>query len=224
MAKIINRLGREFKPWHHFTKDPFLLLVSTVLSQNTNWRNTKIAYDRLTSKFRTPKKLATADEREIEELIRPAGLYRVKSGRLKEISRAVLERYGNGLDRVLRMPYKKARAELMSLPGVGRKTADVVLAFGGGMDVLPVDTHVFRISKRLGFASPEDDHERVKLKLEMVTPAGKRGRAHMFLIQLGRRYCRARNPLHHRCPINDLCPIGIRYLKTNRDEPHGSLT
>ncbi len=224
MAKIINRLGREFKPWHHFTRDPFLLLVSTVLSQNTNWRNTRTAYDRLTARFRTPKQLAVAEEGEIRELIQPAGLYRMKSKRLKEISRVILEKYGGDLNSVLRMPYEKARMELLSLPGVGYKTADVLLAFGAGRDVLPVDTHVFRIAKRLGFASTMDDHEQVRVKLERVTPAGKRGHTHMLLIQLGRRYCRARNPLHHRCPINDLCPIGIRYLKTTGGEPHGSLT
>lgn len=213
IVKILDRLGAEFEPWRHYTDDPFLLLVGTVLSQNTNWRNTRTAYDRLTAKFRTPRRLAMADEREIRELIRPAGLFRMKSKHLKEISRVISEKYGGNLSSVLRMPPEKARRELLSLPGVGYKSADVVLAFGAGRDVLPVDTHVFRIAKRLGFASVNDDHEQVRLKLEKVTPVGRRGHAHMFLIQLGRRYCRARNPLHEICPINDLCPIGSRYLR-----------
>ncbi len=217
MVEILDRLGAEFEPWRRYTDDPFLLLVGTVLSQNTNWRNTRTAYNRLIARFRTPRQLATADEREIRELIRPAGLFRMKSKRLKDISRVILEKYGGNLGSVLRMPPEKAREELLSFPGVGYKTADVVLAFGAGRDVLPVDTHVFRIAKRLGFASPNDDHEQIKLKLEKVTPVGRRGHAHMFLIQLGRRYCRARNPLHERCPINDLCPIGSRYLR--RKEP-----
>jgi endonuclease-3 len=211
MNEILNRLGAEFEPWSRYTDDPFLLLLGTVLSQNTNWRNTRTAYNRLTAKFRTPKQLAMADEHEIRELIRPAGLFRMKSKRLKDISRVISEKYGGNLGLVLSMPHEKARQELLSLPGVGYKTADVVLAFGAGRDVLPVDTHVFRISKRLGFASPKDDHEQVRAKLEKVTHVGRRSHAHMFLIQLGRRYCRARNPLHEICPINDLCPIGIRY-------------
>jgi endonuclease-3 len=213
MAEILNRLGAEFEPWGRYTDDPFLLLVGTVLSQNTNWRNTRTAYNRLTAKFRTPKQLAMADAHEIRELIRPAGLFRMKSKRLKDISRVILEKYEGNLDPVLSMPPEKARRELLSLPGVGYKTADVVLVFGAGRDVLPVDTHVFRISKRLGFASPSDDHEQVRVKLERITPAGRRGQAHIFLIQLGRRYCRARNPLHETCPINDLCPIGSNYLQ-----------
>lgn len=208
---ILSRLGAEFEPWRRYTDDPFLLLVGTILSQNTNWRNTRTAYDRLTSKFRTPAKLAKADVREIQELIRPAGLYREKSKRLKEISRVVLERYDGDLGSVLGKPADEARRELLSLPGVGFKTADVVLAFGAGRDVLPVDTHVFRIAKRLGFALPKDDHEEVRMKLEGVTPTGRRSEAHMRLIQLGRSYCRARNPLHQKCPINDMCPIGIRH-------------
>jgi endonuclease-3 len=211
MAEILGRLGEEFEPWDRYTDDPFLLLVGTVLSQNTNWRNTRTAYSHLTAKFQTPKQLAMADEHEIRELIRPAGLFRMKSKRLKDISRVILEKYRGDLGLVLSMPPKKARRELLSLPGVGYKTADVVLAFGAGRDVLPVDTHVFRISKRLGFASPSDDHEQVRVKLERITPTGRRSQAHMFLIQLGRRYCRARNPLHEICPINDRCPIGIRF-------------
>ena len=213
MAEILDRLGAEFELWSRYTDDPFLLLVGTVLSQNTNWRNTRTAYNRLTTKFQTPEQLANADLPEIQKLIRPAGLYREKSRRLRELSRVLLEKYGGNLRAILKREADEARRELLSLPGVGYKTADVVLAFGAGRDVLPVDTHVFRISKRLGFASPKDDHERVRVKLEKVTPVGRRAHAHMFLIQLGRRYCHARNPLHETCPINDLCPIGSLHLR-----------
>lgn len=213
MAEILDRLGAEFEPWSRYTDNPFLLLVGTVLSQNTNWRNTRTAYNRLTAKFRTPEQLANANLQEIQKLIRPAGLYREKSKRLRELSRVLLERYGGNLRAILKGEADEARRELLSLPGVGYKTADVVLAFGAGRDVLPVDTHVFRISKRLGFASPKDDHEQVRVKLERITPKGRRAQAHMFLIQLGRRYCRARNPLHETCPINDLCPAGGLHLR-----------
>jgi endonuclease-3 len=206
MTEILKRLEEEFEPWTRYTEDPFLLLVGTLLSQNTNWRNTRTAYARLTARFRTPEQLASADLLEIQRLIRPAGLHRQKSRRLREISRLVLEKYGGDLHAVLGRPTGEARRELLSLPGVGHKTADVVLAFGAGRDVLPVDTHVFRIAKRLGFALSKDDHEQVRMKLERVTPEGMRAVAHMFLIQLGRRYCRARNPLHQECPIRDLCP------------------
>jgi len=210
IVAILKSLGSEFKPWRRFTDDPFLALVSTVLSQNTNWRNTKTAYECLTSKFRTPRQIAGADEREIQKLIRPAGLHRIKSKRLRELARAICERYGGNIGHVLKKPLAEARQELLSLPGVGYKTADVVLAFSAGRDVLPVDTHIFRISKRLGFAAPKDNHEKVRIKIEALVPVGRRGEAHMLLIQHGRRYCRAIRPLCVECPVSNYCPkIGV---------------
>jgi endonuclease-3 len=111
------------------------------------------------------------------------------------------------------MPLEDARQELLSLPGVGYKTADVLLVFAGERDVLPVDTHIFRIAKRLNIAPPKAGYEEVRLRLEELIPRGRRGEAHMLLIQHGRRYCRAQNPLCEKCPINYLCPIGIRRLR-----------
>ncbi|MDH5443828.1 MAG: endonuclease III [Hadesarchaea archaeon] len=213
MVAILNRLGAEFELWRRYTNDPFLLLVGTVLSQNTNWRNTRAAYNRLVAKFRTPEQLARSEVREIQKLIKPAGLYRMKSKRLKELARIVLERYHGNLSTLLQKPPEEARRELLSLPGIGYKTADVLLVFGAGRDVLPIDTHIFRISKRLGFAPSKANYEEVRFDLEELTPTGRRGEAHVLLIQHGRRYCLARNPLCDKCPINDLCPIGIRRVK-----------
>lgn len=213
MRMILNRLGTEFELWRRYTDDPFLLLVGTVLSQNTNWRNTRAAYNRLIAKFRTPEQLARAEVREIQKLIKPAGLYRMKSRHLNELARIVLEQYHGDLSTLLRKPPEEARRELLSLPGIGYKTADVLLVFGAGRDVLPIDTHIFRISKRLGFAPHKANYEEVKSDLEELTPSGRRGEAHVLLIQHGRHYCLARNPLCSKCPINDLCPIGIRRAK-----------
>ncbi len=223
MEKILNRLSSEFKPWRRDTNDPFLLLVGVVLSQNTNDRNSFAAYDRLVSKFKTPEQIANARAVEIRKLIRVGGLYKEKSMRLKEISRAVLEKYKGDLNQVLKMPLEGARKELLSLPGVGPKTADVVLAFGARRDIFPVDTHVFRVSRRLGFANAKDGYENVREKLEAVTQAGRNTEGHMLLIQLGRRYCRARKPIHLECPVKLFCPIGARYSrrrhsKTSRTE------
>jgi len=216
MIEILNRLGAEFEPWRRYTDDPFLLLVGTVLSQNTNWRNTRAAYNRLTARFKTAEQLAGADAREIQKLIRPAGLHRMKSKRLKQLAKVVCERYGGDLSSVLRMPSEGARRELLSLPGVGYKTADVLLVFAGGRDVLPIDTHIFRIAKRLGTAPPKAGYEEVRSRLEELIPSDRRGEAHMLLIQHGRRYCRARGPLCGECPINDLCPIGSKLLRITR--------
>ncbi len=216
MVTILDRLGAEFGLWRRYTDDPFLLLIGTVLSQNTNWRNTRAAYDRLVAKFKTPRQLARADVREIQKSIKPAGLYRMKSRRLKELAQIICQRYDGNFGPVLRKPFEAARQELLSLPGVGYKSADVLLLFGARRDVLPIDTHIFRISKRLGFAARGDDHEEVRIKLEKLVQRGRRGEAHIFLIQHGRRYCRARNPLCGECPINRFCSIGIRRAKRAR--------
>ncbi len=205
IIEILNRLSAEFQLWKYRSKNPFEVLVQTVLSQNTNWRNTKLAFDRLMQKFKKPEELAQADPKEIQRLIEPAGLHQMKSARLKQIAQIVCEKYGGDLRKVIRKPVEEARRELLALPGVGFKTADCVLLFAGGRDVLPIDTHIFRISERLGFTSAGDGYEEVRAKLEALVPSGRRGEAHILLIQHGRRYCRARAPLCGNCPIRDLC-------------------
>ncbi|MGQ9788252.1 MAG: endonuclease III domain-containing protein [Candidatus Hadarchaeaceae archaeon] len=220
MTAILNKLSKVFNPWQLHSDDPFLLLVRTVLSQNTNDHNSFAAFTKLTSKFKTPDQLARAKLREIEKLIKIGGLYQQKAKRLKEISKHILSKYAGNISPVLEKPTEDARKELLSLPGVGSKTADIMLAFGAGHDVLPVDTHVFRVSKRLGFAEDKDGYEKVKMKLELATPLGRRVEGHLMLIQLGRKFCRARNPLHSKCPIKLLCPVGTRYARPSRPSQH----
>lgn len=209
-GEVIDRLSAEFQLRLPPRGDPFMVLVRTVLSQNTNWRNTRVAFDNLASRFRSPSQLARADLHTIEELIRPAGLYKAKAKNLRELARVIQKKYGGDLEQVLRKPPEEARQELLTLPGAGYKTADCVLLFAAGREVLPVDTHVARIARRLGFAGPRDDREEIKRKLEGLIPQGKKGEAHLLLIQLGRRFCRALNPLCDECPVNLLCPrVGV---------------
>lgn len=210
VREIIERLSTEFRLHLPPRGDPFMILVRTVLSQNTNWRNTKTAFDNLSSRFKSPSQLARSRLRTVEGLIRPAGLYKTKARSLRELARVIEEKYGGDLGQVLRKPLEEARQELLSLPGVGYKTADCVLLFATGRGILPVDTHVARIAGRLGFAGLHDDREEIKRKLENLIPKGRRGGAHLLLIQLGRRFCKATNPLCGECPINPLCPrVGL---------------
>ena len=189
------------------TREPFQTLIRTVLSQATNDRNRDRAFKNLSKKYRiTPKALAKADAKEIEEAIRIGGLFRNKSRVIRELSRAVLERFNGSLDFIYSQPLSEAREKLMSIPGVGPKTADVVLLFCAGKSVVPVDTHVNRVSKRLEFASLKDGHEEVRRRLESLYSSKDYLAVHLLLIALGRSYCRARNPLHHSCPVENLCP------------------
>ncbi len=208
--QIVNILESEFEVDVHGEGSAFLTLVRTILSQNTNRKNTKKAFENLVSEIRKPSEFAKADREDIVELIRPAGLYKNKSKSIKKISELVTEESEKELDKILQKSPEEAREELLTLPGVGPKTADCVLLFSGGRDVLPVDTHIARISKRLGFANEDDGPEEVKDKLEPFLPEGKRGEAHLLLIELGRNYCTARNPDCIDCPLEDICPkIGL---------------
>jgi len=131
--------------------DPFKTLIVTILSQNTNDRNTEKAFERLSNDFRIdPETLAKAHIKQLEASLKVAGLYRNKAKTIKKVSKIVNETYHNDLQQILLKPVEEARNELMLLPGVGPKTADVVLLFAAKKPTMPVDTHVNRVSKRLG--------------------------------------------------------------------------
>ncbi len=208
-TQILRILRSNFSipRWADAPKDPFQILIITVLSQATADRNTERAFRNLSKKFPiTPKDLAEAKVEEIEEAIRIAGLYRNKSKIIKELSRVILEEFGGSLDFIYSLPLEEARKTLMRLPGVGPKTADVVLVFCAGKPTLPVDTHVNRVSKRLGLALPNADYEDVRETLQSLFSPEDYLPVHLLLISLGRRYCKARNPLCKPCPVKSLCP------------------
>lgn len=187
--------------------DAFHLLVATILSQNTNWRNVERALNNLEAHASvTPEALLELGPKVLEQLIRPAGLHRVKAVKLVEASKFIKERLQGGLDDALKLPLGDARRTLMEIPGVGPKTADVLLAFAAGRGVLPVDTHIDRVSKRLGLVRKGAGYEEVKARLEALIPASERRWMHLALIEFGREVCRALRPRCRECPVNRLCP------------------
>lgn len=190
----------------HSSSDPFRNLVRTILSQNTNNRNQTKAYNCLEKVVGiTPKNLAKADEREIRNSIRSAGMYNQRSKTLKRVAHDVIRRYDGDISQIMEKKYTAAREELMCLPGVGHKTADIVLLFSAGKEMVPVDRHIFRISKRLEIVSRTASYDEVRLPLEAVTPKGKHMDVHVNLIQFGREYCKARYPKCSECFLDDLC-------------------
>lgn len=212
LLKLLERTYGDRWPWPPGElHDPFENLVLTVLSQNTNDRNSMRAYRALSKRFRiTPSALVSASVDDIKDAIRPGGLYNVKARRIKEIARIVLEEFDGDLTKVLGLPQEEARKKLRELPGVGDKTADVLLAFCGRGDVIPIDTHLNRVSKRLGLVPLKAGYAEVQEALNRVIPVGKRLRGHVLLIMLGREYCKARGPRCHECPLVVLCAHGQR--------------
>jgi len=208
-AEILRVLRKTFAmpDWTARSRDPFKTLIATIISQNTADRNTARAFENLSKRFEiTPEVLAKAKTAQIEECLRVAGLYRNKARVIKQVSKIILEEFHGRLDSILSLPREEARNTLMKLKGVGPKTADVVLLFSANKPTIPVDTHVNRVAKRLGLAPSPGDYESVRKSLESLFDAKDYLAVHVLLIQHGRRYCKARNPLCKQCPLNVLCP------------------
>ncbi len=207
--KILTILRDTFPmpTWTYSRSNPFETLIGTIISQNTTSKTAHEAFERLSNKYDiTPETLAKADRHIIESALKIAGLYRNKARVIVKVSELVVKEFGGSIDFITHLPLKDAREKLTSLPGVGPKTADVVLLFSARKHVLPVDTHVNRISKRLGLAPENGGYEEVRAALESLYAPEDYLAVHLMLIALGRRYCKALSPLCGRCPVNALCP------------------
>ncbi|MBO8166248.1 MAG: endonuclease III [Kosmotoga sp.] len=196
-----NEIARkiiEAFPRKHNEKDPFKVLVSTILSQRTRDENTDEASRRLFARYKDPMSIAKADPEELYELIRPAGMYRQKAERIIMVAKQLLERYQGKVPSELH--------KLLDLPGVGRKTANVVLNISFGIPALAVDTHVHRISNRLGWvktSSPEDtERELMNILNEKLW-----GPINGSMVEFGRRLCKPRNPMCDECPVKTCCAL-----------------
>ncbi len=180
----------------NYRGDPFVVLISTILSQRTRDENTVKASDRLFSTFKTPREIADAPEERLMDLIRASGFYRTKAKRIKEVSRIIVEEYSG------RVP--EDMKELLKLPGVGRKTANCVLVFGYGKPAIPVDTHVHRISNRLGLVSTRTPRQ-TEERLTEVVPREFWLEINQLFVRFGQELCRPVSPKCDECPINGEC-------------------
>jgi endonuclease-3 len=193
--------------WVKTKHDPFETLVVTIISQNTAGINTERAFESLSKQFEiTPQALTNAETGKIEACLHVAGLYQSKAKAIKAVSKIVLERFNGSLAPVLSLPLDEARKTLTELPGVGPKTADVVLLFSANQPTIPVDTHVNRVSKRLGLAPANGDYEAVRLSLQSLFEPKDYLAVHLLLIAHGRKTCKAGRPRCHECPVYDYCP------------------
>lgn len=205
--KMVRKIGKRFPVEVWKASSPFSTLVHTILSQNTNDRNSDRAMKKLRKRYKiTPKVLSKAKVTDLIPTIRSAGLYTTKAPRIKEVSRIIQEQYSGRLAPILARPYAQAKETLMEMPGVGPKTADILLAFVAKNPIIPVDTHIERVTKRLGIARPKASYEETRTSLEAVIPPRDRVRLHLSIIAFGREICKAPRPRCAICPVNDLCP------------------
>jgi endonuclease-3 len=208
-ARILQKLQKTFSlpKWAGSSRKPFRTLIRTVLSQATADRNTDRAFRNLSERTQiTPEALAETDAKVIAKAIKVGGLYRNKSKVIKKISRLILDQFEGSLDFIYSSPLEEVRSTLMSLPGVGAKTADVVLLFSAERPVIPIDTHVNRVSKRLKLTPSKGKYEEIREALQSLYPPEDYLPIHLLLISLGRKYCKARRPRCKPCPVNTWCP------------------
>lgn len=212
IEEILTLLEQEHGPleWRP-RSDPLSELMGAILSQNTSDVNSKRAFERLVDTFGTWERVVEASIDQIAAAIHCGGLSRIKAGRIKVILEGILESRGSlDLGFLAHGPLPEARSWLEKLPGVGPKTAACVLLFSLARPALPVDTHVYRVARRLGLidsrVSPEEAHQ----LLEEIVPSQAIYQFHLHMLAHGRSVCRAQRPLCHECVLGESCPENPR--------------
>ncbi|HET9443464.1 MAG TPA: endonuclease III [Acidimicrobiales bacterium] len=194
-------------------ESPYQLLAATILSAQTTDERVNSVTPALFARYPAPADLGAADPAELEEVIHSTGFFRAKARSLIGMGRALDERFDGAVP--------SAMEDLVTIPGVGRKTANVVRSVGLGLPGLPVDTHVGRLSRRLGLTT-EVDPVKVEADLNALVPAAERGALSLRLILHGRQVCASRRPRCDRCVVADFCPSSL--VPSRRRVPHTSLT
>ncbi len=201
VEKILTILQDKKKKWQDYTlssreKDPFRVLLGCILSQRTKDAVTHKAAEKLFQLAPSPEAILKLSEDELSRIIYPVGFYRKKAGTLREISKILLEKYGGKVPSSLE--------ELLQLPGVGRKTANLVLSTSFGKDAIAVDTHVHRIANRMGMISTKTPEETEK-ELRKVLPKKWWKELNHTLVLFGQNICLPRNPRCGECPVESYC-------------------
>lgn len=181
-------------------------LVATILSQNTNDGNRDLAYARLRARFPTWEAVRDAPTEAVIDAIKPAGLANQKGPRIQSALRRITDERGElNIDFLAALPVEEARRWLLSINGIGPKTAAIVLLFCYDKPVFPVDTHVHRVTGRLGLRDPKLTADQTHELMDALCPPGAHFAFHLNLIRLGREVCHARNPACERCPLQRHC-------------------
>jgi endonuclease-3 len=193
---IMNELRAIYTLRVFEDKDPYRVLIRTILSQRTRDENTDQASAELFAEYPTMEDVAIAPQERLEKLVKKAGFFRVKSKRIKEVSNILLDEYEGIVPDTM--------DELLKLPGVGRKTANCVLVYAFEKPAIPVDTHVHRISNRIGLVNTKDP-DATERELEKVIPKEFWIELNDLMVQFGQDICRPIGPKHEECPIAEIC-------------------
>ncbi len=188
-------------------RDVLEVFIKTILSQNTNDLNRDRAYENLRKRYKTWEELRRASLKEIQETIKEAGLPKQKARTIKRLLNKIYKKWGSF--KIAKYLYQMEKDEFMnfflSIKGIGIKTASVSLLFGCGKPAFPVDTHIYRVTKRIGLIGKKVSREKAHILLDAVFPDEKKLYLHLQLIEFGKEICKARTPLCHKCGISSIC-------------------
>jgi endonuclease-3 len=211
IEEVIELLEQEYGPcqWQP-DRDPIDVLIGTILSQNTSDVNSGRAFASLKASFGSWEAVASAPAEHIARVIKSGGLSQIKAVRIKQVLEQIEKEQGRiSLDFLKSKSMAEAEDYLMRLPGVGHKTASCVLLFSLGKPSLPVDTHVFRVAKRLGLIDSKLSTEKAHSLLQEQIPPSKVYQFHIHMIEHGRRICHARKPRCNECILRSICPSSL---------------
>ena len=204
---VVRRLRKHYGlDFSSRESDPFRVLITTIISQRNRDESTDVASQKLFSRFRTVKSLASADVRDVESVLRSIGLYRQKAKRIVAVSKIIHVQYADKVPADI--------SKLVELPGVGRKTANCVLVYGFRLPAIPVDTHVHRISNRLGWVKTKTP-EQTEQQLVKIVPRKYWIEINELLVKHGQGICRPLNPRCMVCPVKGYCSYYRHFVVRN---------
>ena len=227
IAQVVELMAREYGPFPEERRlPPTEEMVFTILSQHTSDINSGRAFARLMERFGSLDAVAQGDIADIEAAIAPGGLAKVKAPRIKEVLEKVLELNGGSLDLsfLREMPLAEAKAWLRQLPGIGPKSAGIVLNFSLGMPAMAIDTHIYRVCQRLRAIDAKTNADKAHDVMEAKVPPEEVFNFHIAFITHGRRVCRAQRPLCEECVVGEMCPSRSKLMAKTAKSDNGIST
>jgi endonuclease-3 related protein len=210
--QVHEHLSKNLGPQHWWPGEtPFEVMIGAVLTQNTNWRNVEKAINNLReADLLDLQALYEVPSEELEELIRPAGYFRVKTQRLRSLLTFIIERYDGSLEKMFSVGLDELRAELLSVSGIGPETADSILLYAGNMPTFVVDAYTHRILSRHGWIDFDFDYHQIQEYLTSSLPEDVPlfNEFHSQFVYLGKHYCKKTGPKCRECPLFKMLPKG----------------
>jgi endonuclease III related protein len=210
LHQAYERLLRTFGPQHWWPGDsPFEIMVGAVLVQNTAWRNVERAIENLREAgVMEPRRLYDVPPAELSELIRPAGYYQIKTKRLRNLLKFIIDEFGGSLDAMFHTGLATLREQLLAIHGIGPETADAILLYAGGLPTFVVDTYTHRVLARHGWIGYDAAYDEIKEHFESTLPAEAAlfNEYHALLVRTGKDFCKRSKPKCEMCPLSSMLP------------------